>query len=84
MPAGSTGPGFFTAEPILAAGRCPGMGRLPIGVEECRNRLLAAMMVGNFQRTVLGAVGLNLFVVLFHRVFWRPLYARAERKFRIS
>jgi len=72
------------AEPILAVGRCSGMGRLPRGVEECRNRLLAAMMAGSFQRTVLGAVGLNLFVVLFHRVFWSPLSARAERKFRIS
>jgi NitT/TauT family transport system permease protein len=40
--------------------------------------------VGDFQRTVLGTVVLSLFVVVLNRVFWRPLYARAERKFRIS
>ena len=36
------------------------------------------------RRTVLGTVVLSLFVVTLNRVFWRPLYARAERKFRIS
>jgi len=39
---------------------------------------------GDFQRSVLGTVVLSLFVVIINRVFWRPLYARAERKFRIS
>ncbi|HEV8018313.1 MAG TPA: ABC transporter permease subunit, partial [Steroidobacteraceae bacterium] len=39
---------------------------------------------GDFQRTVLGTVVLSLFVVTLNRVFWRPLYARAERKFRIA
>jgi NitT/TauT family transport system permease protein len=39
---------------------------------------------GDFQRTVLGTVVLSLFVVTLNRTFWRPLYARAERKFRIS
>jgi NitT/TauT family transport system permease protein len=39
---------------------------------------------GDFQRTVLGTIVLSLFVVILNRVFWRPLYARAERKFRIS
>jgi len=39
---------------------------------------------GDFQRSVLGTVVLSLFVVTLNRVFWRPLYARAERKFRIS
>jgi len=39
---------------------------------------------GDFQREVLGIVVLSLFVVVLNRVFWRPLYARAERKFRIS
>jgi NitT/TauT family transport system permease protein len=39
---------------------------------------------GDFQRSVLGTVVLSLFVVVLNRVFWRPLYARAERKFRIS
>ncbi|HEV2228810.1 MAG TPA: ABC transporter permease subunit [Steroidobacteraceae bacterium] len=39
---------------------------------------------GDFQRIVLGTVVLSLFVVILNRTFWRPLYARAERKFRIS
>jgi NitT/TauT family transport system permease protein len=43
-----------------------------------------ATSAGDFQRTVLGTVILSLFVVTLNRVFWRPLYARAERKFRIS
>jgi len=43
-----------------------------------------ATLAGDFQRTVLGTVVLSLFVVTLNRVFWRPLYARAERKFRIS
>jgi NitT/TauT family transport system permease protein len=43
-----------------------------------------ATATGDFQRNVLGIVVLSLFVVTLNRVFWRPLYARAERKFRIS
>ena len=39
---------------------------------------------GDFQRSVLGTIVLSLFVVILNRVFWRPLYARAERKFRLS
>jgi ABC-type anion transport system duplicated permease subunit len=27
---------------------------------------------------------MSLFVVLLNRLFWRPLYARAERRFRIA
>jgi NitT/TauT family transport system permease protein len=37
---------------------------------------------GDFRRTVLGTVVMALFVVVLNRLFWRPLYARAERKFR--
>jgi len=43
-----------------------------------------ATIAGDFQRNVLGIVVLSLFVVVVNRLFWRPLYARAERKFRIS
>ena len=38
----------------------------------------------DFRRVVLGTVVLSLFVVVLNRLFWRPLYARAERKFRMS
>jgi NitT/TauT family transport system permease protein len=39
---------------------------------------------GDFPRTVLGIAVMALFVVVLNRLFWRPLYARAERKFRVS
>jgi NitT/TauT family transport system permease protein len=43
-----------------------------------------ATATADFQRSVLGTVVLSLFVVTLNRVFWRPLYARAERKYRMS
>jgi NitT/TauT family transport system permease protein len=46
--------------------------------------IATATSAADFQRTVLGIVVLSLFVVTLNRLFWRPLYARAERKFRIS
>ena len=39
---------------------------------------------GDFRRTVVGIVVMALFVVVLNRVFWKPLYARAERRFRMS
>jgi NitT/TauT family transport system permease protein len=39
---------------------------------------------GDFRRVALGTVLMSLFVVLINRFFWRPLYQRAERKFRMS
>ncbi|MGH8323876.1 MAG: ABC transporter permease subunit, partial [Steroidobacteraceae bacterium] len=39
---------------------------------------------GDFRRTVVGIVVMAIFVVVLNRVFWRPLFARAERKFRLS
>jgi NitT/TauT family transport system permease protein len=39
---------------------------------------------GNFRRIVLGIAVMSLFVVLLNRFFWRPLYLRAERKFRLQ
>jgi NitT/TauT family transport system permease protein len=39
---------------------------------------------GDFRRVVLGIAVMSVFVVLLNRFFWRPLYARAERKFRLS
>jgi NitT/TauT family transport system permease protein len=44
----------------------------------------AATDAADFQRVVLGTFVLSLFVVTINRLFWRPLYARAERKFRMS
>jgi NitT/TauT family transport system permease protein len=39
---------------------------------------------GDYQRMALGTVMMSLFVVLINRFFWRPLYLRAERKFRMA
>ena len=44
----------------------------------------AATDAADFRRVVLGTVILSLFVVTLNRLFWRPLYARADRKFRLS
>jgi NitT/TauT family transport system permease protein len=43
-----------------------------------------ATSAGDFPRMVLGTAVMSIFVVVLNRLFWRPLYARAERKFRIS
>ncbi|HTZ03522.1 MAG TPA: ABC transporter permease subunit [Xanthobacteraceae bacterium] len=39
---------------------------------------------GDFHRIVLGIVVMSMFVVIVNRVFWRPLYFYAERKFRLG
>jgi NitT/TauT family transport system permease protein len=39
---------------------------------------------GDFHRIVLGIAVMSFFVVVINRVFWRPLYLYAERKFRIG
>jgi NitT/TauT family transport system permease protein len=43
-----------------------------------------ATSTGDFRRTVVGIVVMALFVVVINRIFWKPLFARAERKFRMS
>jgi len=39
---------------------------------------------GDFHRIVLGIVVMSLFVVVINRLFWRPLYFYAERKYRLG
>ena len=39
---------------------------------------------GDCHRIVLGIAVMSLFVVVINRVFWRPLYHYAERKFRLG
>jgi NitT/TauT family transport system permease protein len=43
-----------------------------------------ATMHGDFHRIVLGIVVMSFFVVVVNRLFWRPLYWYAERKFRLA
>ena len=38
---------------------------------------------GDFPRIVLGVAMMSLFVTLFNRLFWRRLYAYAERQLRL-
>ena len=39
---------------------------------------------GDFHRIVLGIGTMSLFVVVINRLFWRPLYYYAERKYRLT
>ncbi len=43
-----------------------------------------ATAAGDFRRIVLGIAVMSAFVVVINRVLWRPLYARAERKYRLG
>jgi NitT/TauT family transport system permease protein len=43
-----------------------------------------ATTAGDFHRIVLGIGTMSLFVVAINRVFWRPLYYHAERKYRLT
>jgi NitT/TauT family transport system permease protein len=43
-----------------------------------------ATTAGDFHRIVLGIGTMSLFVVIVNRIFWRPLYYHAERKYRLT
>ncbi|HEY2591275.1 MAG TPA: ABC transporter permease subunit [Steroidobacteraceae bacterium] len=43
-----------------------------------------ATAAGDFHRIVLGIVTMSLFVAAINRLFWRPLYYYAERRFRLG
>ena len=43
-----------------------------------------ATTAGDFHRIVLGIGTMSLFVVIINRLFWRPLYYYAERKYRMT
>jgi NitT/TauT family transport system permease protein len=38
----------------------------------------------NFHQIILGVAVMSLFVVVINRLFWRPLYYYAERKYRMT
>jgi NitT/TauT family transport system permease protein len=46
--------------------------------------IATATDAGDYRRMALGTVMMSLFVVLINRFFWRPLYTRSERRFRLS
>ena len=39
---------------------------------------------GNFQQIVLGVAIMSVFVILFNRLLWRPLFGIAERRLRLA
>ena len=43
-----------------------------------------ATAAGDFPRIVLGIAVMSLLVTIVNRVFWRPLYWYAERRFRLA
>jgi NitT/TauT family transport system permease protein len=43
-----------------------------------------ATVAGDFHRIVLGIAVMSFFVVVINRIFWRPLYTYAERKYRLA
>ena len=43
-----------------------------------------ATEAGDYHRIVLGIAVMSMLVVVINRAFWRPLYYRAERKFRLG
>ena len=43
-----------------------------------------AAAADNFHQIVLGVAVMSLFVVIINRLFWRPLYYYAERKYRLT
>jgi NitT/TauT family transport system permease protein len=43
-----------------------------------------ATEAGDYPRVVLGVAVMSLFVIVFNRLFWRPLFGYAERRLRLS
>ena len=43
-----------------------------------------ATAAGDYPKIVLGVAMMSIFVILFNRLFWRPLYGLAERRLRLD
>ena len=43
-----------------------------------------ASVAGDFHRIILGTAVMALLVSIINRIFWRPLYWYAERKYRLT
>lgn len=39
---------------------------------------------GNFPKIIVGIAVMSLFVTMFHRLLWRPLYTFAEARLRLD
>ena len=43
-----------------------------------------ATEAGDFPKIVLGVAMMSIFVILYNRFLWRPLFSYAERRLRLS
>jgi NitT/TauT family transport system permease protein len=48
------------------------------------NYIEQASVAGDFHRVILGTAIMALLVSIINRIFWRPLYWYAERKYRLT
>ena len=46
--------------------------------------IAAATEAGDYPKIVLGVAVMSVFVILFNRLFWRPLFGYAERRLRLN
>ncbi|HKF63932.1 MAG TPA: ABC transporter permease subunit [Dongiaceae bacterium] len=46
--------------------------------------IAAATNAGDFPHIILGIAVMSVYVILFNRILWRPLYGMAERRFRLD
>jgi len=46
--------------------------------------IAAATDAGDFPHIILGIAVMSIYVILFNRILWRPLYGMAERRFRFD
>jgi NitT/TauT family transport system permease protein len=59
-------------------------GKTEITAKGLGSYISQAATAGDFHRIVLGVGVMSLFVVVINRLFWRPLYYFAERKYRLT
>ncbi len=59
-------------------------GKTEITAKGLGSYIAQAATAGDFHRIVLGVGVMSLFVVVINRLFWRPLYYFAERKYRLT
>ncbi|MFI4891713.1 MAG: ABC transporter permease subunit, partial [Steroidobacterales bacterium] len=59
-------------------------GKTEIEAKGLGSYIADAATAGDFHRIVLGVGVMSLFVVVINRLFWRPLYYFAERKYRLT
>jgi NitT/TauT family transport system permease protein len=59
-------------------------GKTTVEAKGLGSYIAQATTAGDFHRIVLGVGMMSLFVVIINRLFWRPLYYYAERRYRMT